>query len=77
MKGLTMKTHTILTRIIDNLRNDHFADAQFDCTLLPACNEKNKLYATIGAIDSQPTEKAFFWTKSIAISLADRLIGRI
>lgn len=72
-----METQTILKRIIINLRNDRFADAQYDCTLLPESEEKNKLYASIGAIGSQPTAQSFAGTKSAAISLADRLIGRV
>jgi hypothetical protein len=71
-----MKTHEILLNIIENLKADKFAEAQEDCYLLPTCAQKDKLYATIGAIDSQ-TEQAYRGTKSAAIALADKLIGHI
>lgn len=72
-----MKTTNILQTIIENLKADKFADAQYDCTLLPDCPEKNRLYATIGAIDGQLTEQSYNGTKSAAIALANRLIGLI
>jgi len=67
----------ILTNIINNIELEHFTEAQKDCALLPKCQETTNLYATIGAIDSQPTIQAFDGTKSAAVALADRLIGRI
>lgn len=72
-----MKSYKILMSIIDNLKSDNFIAAQADCNLLPKCASRNSLYATIGAIDSQPTEQAYKGTKSAALALADRLIGHI
>jgi len=72
-----MNTTSILLNLIENLKENRFADAQFDCTLLPVCPETTKLYSTIGAIDGQPMEQSFKGTKSAALSLADKLIGRI
>lgn len=72
-----MKTHQILISIIDNIKIEEFQAAQDDCTYLPDHKESKSLYVTIGAIDSQPTEQAFERTKSAAIAIADRLIGRI
>ena len=72
-----MKSHTVLTRIISNIELEHFTEAQKDCILLPKCQEATNLYATIGAIESQPTIQAFDGTKSAAVALANRLIGRI
>ena len=72
-----MSNTNILITIIENLRANKFAEAQQDCTLLPKCKETTQLYATIGAIDGQPTEQSFKGTKSAAIALADSLIGRI
>jgi hypothetical protein len=72
-----MLSHKILKNIIGNLENNRFSDAQDDCLLLPDCREKTKLYNTIGAIDSQPTEQAFEGTKAAAIGLAHRLVGVI
>ena len=72
-----MKTYQILLNIIDNIKAEEFQAAQDDCIYLPNHKESKSLYATIGAIDSQLTEKAFEGTKSAAITIADRMIGRI
>ena len=72
-----MKSHEILRNLINNLKADQFTVAQQDCLLLPECNERASLYATIRTIDSARTKMAFNGAKWAAIGLADRLIGRI
>ena len=72
-----MDNTTILMSIIDNIEIEKFQAAQDDCNLLPRHKEVVNLMATIGAIESQMTDTAYDGTKSAAISMADRLIGRI
>lgn len=67
----------ILISVINNIKAEEFQAANDDCDFLPRRKEVCNLMATIGAIDSQMTDKAFEGTKSAAISMADRLIGRI
>jgi len=72
-----MDSTKILQGIIILIEDDKFSDAQQDCRLLPQEQEVINLCATIGAIDSQPTEQAYRGTKSAALGMADKLIGHI
>jgi len=68
---------SILQGIIEFVKKDKFQEAQEECGFLPQVIEVINLYAMIGAIDAQSTEQAYSGTKSAAIRMADKLIGRI
>jgi len=72
-----MNNTEILLNIIENIKAENIPAAQDDIMLLPDCKERSILYATVGAINTQPTERAYLGTKSAAISLADRLLGHV